>query len=678
MAEVFYEYLGTYYTDQLQIAMDTFVASYNSPASKTTQVNRVAPFFEFLAYDDSQENLRRFCMGYDGRELNITQSELHVLFTGLVSDWRLQLQQCLTLDNRTKNSNAAAVRVFIKACETQGIMPRGTHRHATRFSYDKYKVGEGHTLLDNNLNEQSSTDNAEDVLSELDEDDQKAAIKLTNNILKENVKKNVDMFEQAITTLDRRIKLLREHFVAVITDFEKLEALKEKWDRDKSLLQRAKQLKELMELGPNDIGANEKGMAYNTILGTDPLSVAYVLYSQVLKSPLNDDQYYGLIRNQLKKSDIDINSLREAVNGSMRLLSAVHSLICLNVAGNSSPVRFLELNSLLKVSESTYVLSMIKKRKGEEHEVEPIPLSTTQKEDKQVIWAFNVAKSATRSIRKTCAAEYSKYLLVNRFKNVSAKYYPEQNNYEHHDLDLLDYGATVPSDRTFLQHFKETCLTLSDNAWEATPKSLRGSVLLLSAMTTRDAFDLQTKGRWQSMSMAEKYTRHMPEYMRRDSNLRDFLSWFETLLTINIEGFAEKIGIDADEYEQRKTVIINEQFGGIHCTDPRAGVQPGTIPGDVCTKVEKCVTCSNRRNFFLATIENFASLMQLHESLNEGASILSEDEFEKWRMWHVFTELTLARFNKQREHRRLLDKATELALNTENHYRSLVIPSVTL
>ncbi|CAM5195531.1 hypothetical protein ALON55S_07178 [Alishewanella longhuensis] len=100
--------------------------------------------------------------------------------------------------------------------------------------------------------------------------------------------------------------------------------------------------------------------------------------------------------------------------------------------------------------------------------------------------------------------------------------------------------------------------------------------------------------------MSERYTRHFAEILRRDNNIREFLSWYETLTTINIENLAEKIGIDPVAYEARKKSLLNRQFGGIHCTDPTAGIQPGTVKGKVCYRVDKCITCSNREELFFS------------------------------------------------------------------------------
>ena len=193
-------------------------------------------------------------------------------------------------------------------------------------------------------------------------------------------------------------------------------------------------------------------------------------------------------------------------------------------------------------------------------------------------------------------------------------------------------------------------------------------------MVTKDSFIVKEQGGWVgNSSMSEKYTRHFAEIQRRDNNIRDFLSWYETLTTINIENFAEKIGIDPIAYDERKKSLLNQQFGGIHCADPTAGIQPGIGKGQVCYRVDKCVTCSNRRNFFLATKENLANVLMLHDALERLLNSQIEDEIEKWSVWHYFTSSIIKKFANASEHRRLVNQARELVAQAQNPYINLII-----
>ena len=86
--------------------------------------------------------------------------------------------------------------------------------------------------------------------------------------------------------------------------------------------------------------------------------------------------------------------------------------------------------------------------------------------------------------------------------------------------------------------FKSLCREVSGERWSSTLKALRGSVLLLTGLVTRDAMQVMQVGRHSDLTMAAKYTHHLPEILRREKKVREFLDWFETVLTVNIDQFA--------------------------------------------------------------------------------------------------------------------------------------------
>ena len=162
------------------------------------------------------------------------------------------------------------------------------------------------------------------------------------------------------------------------------------------------------------------------------------------------------------------------------------------------------------------------------------------------------------------------------------------------------------------------------------------------------------KGQWTSLAMPKKYINHIPEMLAREENIRDFLEWFQALLTVNVEDFAKQVGIDPTDYKARYDEAklarekdpINEQFGSIHCSDPRSGVQPGTVKGQVCNKVNNCPTCEKRRSVFVMSASNVAHLLAWRSVLQDARARMDEEAFRPWATWLLFCDMMHDRIKK--------------------------------
>ena len=91
--------------------------------------------------------------------------------------------------------------------------------------------------------------------------------------------------------------------------------------------------------------------------------------------------------------------------------------------------------------------------------------------------------------------------------------------------------------------FKTLSQEASKGAWSTSPKAIRGSELLLHGLLVRDQHALMAKGQWTSLAMPKEVHQSHPEMLAREENIRDFLEWFQALLTVNVEDFAKQVGI---------------------------------------------------------------------------------------------------------------------------------------
>lgn len=654
------ETLGKEYNYLLQKALNNHLNGYTSEASVTTYKARIFHFLNFLSEDPSQETLRiKVCQSYNHQLL---PRETEMLFFSLASNYRYFLQQKQGVNNRTRSNDAQAVSRFIKICEQMAIMPRGTARMIKCFSFDKKVIGEGHTLLDVKLHESLDIKEVEKILKQINLDDeysledQQEILKLVANINQEHVGKITDlasMVDLSTATLKGRIDSLRQSSINVVNNWRSLVEQAEQWEKDPSLILKAQQLNGL--LSDKAIHARDLGAEYQRLFETKPTEVAYVYIKTILNTHyIHDKRIYPI----MSRNNTDMVLLRKLLNGSPELLLAVYVLLLIDTTANVESIRNLKLSHIQNNAELTEITWF----KGRDNRFHQKILDRNNANDNQLIDAILLLIKSLKFVRSQSDNKEKDNLFIQRYKN----------NVTKHDAGK---GATTPAAVTFARWFTEECLKVSNGKWSAVPKSIRGSQLLLTALVTKDAFLVAEQGRWTAgSSMSEKYTRHFSEILRRDSNIRDFLDWYETLTTINIENFAEKVGIDPVTYEARKKSMLNQQFGGIHCSDPESGIQPGTVKGKVCHRVDKCITCNNRRNFFLVTKENIASVLMLHDALEQLIQLNIFDKIEKWTVWHFFTSSIINKFSNASEHRRLVSQAREMVSKTKNPYVKLIIP----
>jgi hypothetical protein len=656
----FADALGSEYNYLLQETVNNYLNGFESEASVRTYKSRILNFLKFFSEDPSQEPLRVYvCQLYNQESL---PSETEILFFSLAADYRHFIQQNQSVGNRTRDNIAAGIRGFIQACEQMAIMPRGTAKMMKGFKYDKKVVGEGHTFLDVKLHESLNSSEVEKILKQINadgeysEEDQRAILKLVKNINQEHVGKITcleSMIELSTMTLKSRIDSLRQSSINVIDNWSSLIEQAEKWEKDSSLILKAQQFQ--VVLSDKDMHAKVRCAEYTRLFESNSTGLSYVYYKKVLKSYYTDN---GRIYSVMNRYCTDMVLLRKLLNGSPELLLAVFVLLLIDTTANVESIRKLKLSDFRNDGEAPEIVWF----KGRDNRFHRKILDRKNVSDRQLIDAIELLIKSLEFVRSQSNNIDKDNLFIQRYKN----------NVTKHDSDN---GATTPADTTFNRWFTEECLKVSNGSWSATPKTIRGSLLLLTALVTKDSFQVKERGGWVgNSSMSEKYTRHFAEILRRDNNIREFLSWYETLTTINIENFAEKIGIDPVAYEARKKSLLNQQFGGIHCTDPTAGIQPGTVKGKVCYRVDKCITCSNRRNFFLVTKENLASVLMLHDALERLLQSNIEDEKQKWSVWHYFTSSMINKFTNASEHRRLVIQAKELVAKTENPYLKLIIP----
>ena len=550
----------------------------------------------------------------------------------------------------------------------------------------EHEVGQGSTFLDVTIDKSidlealvgSGLDFVEDSL-ELDDEERDAIRTLVSNIVLEaeegKQNEDTDLYSSAATVLARRIELVKRTCAEFIVDHMNKVAQASIWASDLEIIRKAENLHGVFRTA-KEIGAKAAGNEYQRLLSADPLPVlvVYAIKYYDHRWPREEKgglsaPYYQQFMSRIRNNGLSPRDVRSCLGNDSLVLAAAHAFITIEVAGNPDSISNLSRDALRYEEDAqAYMLSWYKYRAGEEPEFEIVSSRTDEgpatPDSLSVVDVFSHALKITEPMLALAREADKNALFIGDHKN---------NTRENNDEGFRRPTQINPA--TLNSKFHEICRSASNGKWSSPLKAIRGSVLLLEGLLTGDATSVGRKGRHKTYDMAKKYVSHLPEMLRRTSNIRQFLEWFEALLTIDIEDYADKVGIDKEAYEERKRVILENHFGGLQCADPTAGVQPGTAKGEVCDRVDKCVSCEQRRDIFVLSQSNIVSLLQWHSVVERARKDLSEGEFEPWSLWYLYTNMMLERLSSAPQHSTLLRNAQEEVRSRPNPYEQ-IIPTI--
>ncbi|MGP5019760.1 hypothetical protein ACTXK7_19450 [Vreelandella alkaliphila] len=663
-----------------------FAAGYDSEygdartATENTAWYQIQKFLNFISQADSAKFLKKWLLNHDWKSK--PPLEMSVYWYSVIASYREFLKSRYN-ENSTRSNAVWGANRFLEIAENRGLVPLGLRLHGWKVEPE---IGQGSTFLDVTIDKSidlealvgSGLDFVEDAV-ELDDQEREGIRTLVSNIMIEakesNQNEEIDLFSSAATVLARRIELVKCTSAEIIVGHINKVAQASIWASDPEIMRKAKDLHELFRTS-KEIGAKTAGNEYLRLLSADPLPVlvAYAIkyYDHLWPRERGGgltDLYYPQFLKKIRNNGLSPHYVRSYLGNDSLVLAAAHAFITIEVAGNPDSISNLQRDALQYEEDAqVYVLSWNKYRSGEEPESEivssrtdggPITKGSLSVED-----VFRHVLQITEPMLALAREEDQNALFMGDYKNNTRA-----------NIEEGFRRPTKINPATLNSKFREICHLASSGKWSSPLKAIRGSVLLLEGLLTGDATAVGKKGRHKTYDMARKYVSHMPEMLRRTSKIREFLAWFEALLTIDIEDYADKIGIDKEAYDERKKVILENHFGGIQCSDPKAGVQPGTVEGVVCDRVDKCVSCEQRRDIFVLSQSNVISLLQWHAVIERAQKGLSEDEFEPWALWFLYTNMMLERLSSAPQHSTLLRNAQEEVRRRPNPYQQ-IIPAI--
>lgn len=649
------------------------------PDTERTAWFQIKAFMDYFSNANSAEPLRKWLSTHNWRSTPPLEVSIH--WYSFIADYRWSLKK-RDIGNSTRQNAVWGANRFLEIAENKGLVPVGMRLHGWKVGQE---IGQGSTFLDVTIDKSIDVEaligGQLDVINdslELDDKAKESLKTLVSNIVIEarQDKQNIedDLFSSAAKVLAKRVEIVKNTCAKIIIDHMYKVTQASDWASDPEINRKVERLYGLFD-NQEGLSAKDLGDVYKSLLGDNPLPI-FVVYiikywnhlwprEEDNQTPLN----YNAFFNRVRSFGVRPHDLRSYIGNDSLVLAAAHAFITIEVAGNPDSISNLCRDALqYEEDPQAYILSWYKYRSGEEPESEIVSFRTDDcpvtPESLSVVDVFRHMLKITEPMLLLAREEDKNALFIGDYKNNT-----HANNEEGFRRPTKINPATLNS------KFHEICLSASGGRWSSPLKAIRGSVLLLEGLLTGDATAVGQKGRHKTYDMARKYVSHLPEMLRRTSKIREFLDWFETLLTLDIDDYADKIGIDKEAYEERKRVILENHFGGIECSNPKAGVQPGTVEGEVCDQIHKCVGCSQRRDIFVLSQSNIVSLLQWHSVVERAQKELSEDEFEPWALWYLYTSMMVERIANAPQHSALLRHAQEEVSKRSNPYKR-VIPSI--
>lgn len=670
------DFLGEEFASKLAKHWLGFSKTLRRDATENTYSNHVNQFLRFVCEEESLSKFREFVKSNQ----SLSKGQEIALWQVTLNSYREHIKNQKI--PRTANGLVGGVRRYL--CEY--LPNKGVMHHGLQLKGFPYSLGamRGTTVLStktlNSLGMSSAQFNelCKEIASETGDSD----IELDSDIIDllsdafdeaEGDSSQIDRVGIAIRILETRTEALAttaaEEYFKFIQDTNEVK----EWLRSPVYDEKADELWELLNASES---SNQKTHDYDNALLDAPLEVFVVMLKKHHGGvyPKETEAWYGKFSSCRGRYGITNIEIKRRLGIDMYAMTCAYTFIILQAYANSESIRNLKIDDLFDgVTDSQYILKWQKPRAGT---WSPMQWTFHRRPADVVFSAEHLTVEEVFKHQLECRAPYEGLIFDEDKNNLFIGW---QKNSRYNDKRERIFVPATPHVATFNQHFKKLCKVASDGAWVVTPKSVRGSKLLLEGLVTRDILSVKAKAQHQHLMTSGKYLHLIPEWLRREQNIRDFLDWFEALVTVDIEGFAQKVGIEEDAYAHRLTVAraerekdleakYNQQFGGIHCVNPYEGVQPGTEEGKVCNKVQNCPTCKNRRGLFVLTLDNLINVMQWNAVLEE-ADAMSRPE---WQKWLVFTRIILGNIRDDARHATLYETAKKELETSGNPYRTVI------
>lgn len=157
---------------------------------------------------------------------------------------------------------------------------------------------------------------------------------------------------------------------------------------------------------------------------------------------------------------------------------------------------------------------------------------------------------------------------------------------------------------------------------------LRSSVLLDAALSGDG--NLRVAGavaNHSNSNTTSHYVEKFPIRILYEAKLRKFQKLFQATIVVGIEGAAQRLGISQEEASALVGQAVSTGLGRM-CLKPFAGIQPGTVAGEACNRLNACHSCE--AIYLIVDAGLIADLIIWHGSLKDRSEALAATRPERF------------------------------------------------
>jgi len=321
-------------------------------------------------------------------------------------------------------------------------------------------------------------------------------------------------------------------------------------------------------------------------------------------------------------------SMKEAMQAFLfphnRATTALWILLLVETGANCEVCRGAVANGLHETNAKDLLLTLARKSRANGK-----PIIDVYEKDSFIVEAITLYDRMTQFMRNNCRYEdeYAKNMLLVHWSNLKVGI-----------VFLKEFNA-----RDWFKKIVKQSEELAD--LDILPSYIRSSVLIDVQHNNEGELSVaQAIADHSSPSTTDVYTGRTPTRIKYNLKIQEFQKRYQAIVIASIDGAAEKLGLSAEQFKQ----ILSDAFRtglGVACLDPKAGVQPGSEKGQVCSEIENCHDCKMR--WVVATVNNIVDLILFNEHLKASELVVSTKIPERWENvwlpWLVFTDIALSK-----------------------------------
>ena len=648
------EGLGDVFLISCLAVLKVWANNVSSYKTSKTMLGHLKSFLYFVANDSSCHALREY-LNY-GILLSLNKSYLYILWQSALSNYRDRVKAS-SIETRTK-TNKMAFRPLLDLLASTGILPQSLTIKGFNYKNSPIK-----TLVTPDAYRQVKSIEGEEFSDEI----KAVTTKLIDSFACEIAAPNLPLAEQVKQLLETRLCALKNYFGAQL--LKRINA-KKLFNDSKNDLTKYEYIEYLRNNFNNgSIGPCFYGKELALTLSVQPALQLAIWIEKNCDGiyPKDGTREYRWISNRIRNAGIHREDIELYLAPRLETVSHAIAFILIDVCGNAEPILNLPYNCITESGISGYKkINWIKNRSGvykEQYETvrERSSLEAINIENINSLDVINYFQESTAHIREYLPTYYQDALFIHWYKNITRVSLDGITN--------LEYSPSRPTMSHINKYFKKVVKRLFGSNIDIPIKSIRPSILVLTALTSKNIFKVQEKGRFQSLGTPSVYTNMFAENSRRDEVMRDFFEWLEALFSLTIEEYWKKISITKEQYWQKLKTLRRHSFGGLSCTDVFGGYQPGSEQGKQCRVIENCPTCPNKRDFFIADRGTFLYAIQWWEGLKFIRAVIGNKRFnDEWRGWIDFLSKVLNDFAVNPKHKSEFERALRAYKTQENPF----------